>query len=249
MLVLSETMGIGVDIGGSYTDVVEFRNGKFTHVKTIETAEALSNPDQIEYENAVYGVAAWIRNGRIVKAPNLKGNLDFLKGKRIENDANCFAAYSKFVTKKRNIFAVTLGTGVGSGVIIDGKLYRGRGLAAELGHVYVGGNVICSCGGRGHLECYFSGWRVKQIFGREANKNELKRVEGFEVLCREIAKAVMILDPEVVTIGGRLGRVFNEEDFKKIYEYLPEEFDVEVKIIDDDLAVAKGAALISEGLV
>ena len=65
----------------------------------------------------------------------------------------------------------------------------------------------------------------------------------------EIAKAVMILDPEVVTIGGRLGRVFNEEDFTKIYEYLPKEFDVDVKIIGDDLAVAKGAALISEGLV
>ncbi len=249
MLALSKIMGIGVDIGGSYTDVVEFKSGKFTHVKTLKTEEALANPRQIDFENAVYGVAAWIRNGKIIRAPNLKGSLDFLSGKRIENDANCFAAYSKFVTGKKHIFAVTLGTGVGSGLIVDGKLYRGRGLAAELGHVYVGGDEVCSCGGRGHLECYFSGWKIKRIFGREALRREIKELEGFEILCREIAKAVMILDPEVVTIGGRLGRVFNEEDFTKVYEYMPEEFDVEIKVIDDDLAVAKGASLISEGLV
>ena len=242
-------MGIGIDIGGSFTDVVEFKNGEFRHLNTFKTEDVLKDPSLVEFEGAVYGVAAWIRGGRIVKAPNLRGNLNFLAGKKIENDANCFAAYSKWITKKKNIFAVTLGTGVGSGVVVEGKLYRGRGLAAELGHVYVGGDITCTCGEKGHLECHFSGWRIKQIFGREATKEEIKAMKGFDVLCLEIAKAVMILDPEVVTIGGRLGRVFNEEDFTKIYEYLPKEFDVDVKIIGDDLAVAKGAALISEGLV
>ena len=79
----------------------------------------------------------------------------------VENDANS-AAWGEFVAgagkKTRNMILVTLGTGVGSGLIIDGHLFRGAyGTGAELGHmVIIADGVECTCGRRGCLEAYAS---------------------------------------------------------------------------------------------
>ncbi len=243
-------MSFGIDIGGTNTDIVEF-DGKFRHVETLKTEDFLRNPKKIErYKDGVFAIAGWIRNGEILKTPNIKNFDKLLFSKlKIENDANCFAAYSHYLFKKEHIFAITLGTGVGSGIIASSRLYKGRGLASEIGHSYVGGKRKCVCGKRGHLETFFSGWAIKKKFGRELKREELLRYGGFEILCREVAKAVIILDPQLVVFGGRIAEKFEEEDFNLIYKFLPEEFDVEIKIIKDGLAVAKGAAIICEGLV
>ena len=235
----------GIDVGGTNTDVVAF-DGEFRHILTMRTEEFLDNPKNIErFKDGVFAIAGWIRGGRILKTPNIRNfKPELFENLRIENDANCFAVYAHHVFKKDHIFAVTLGTGVGAGIIANGRLYRGRGLASEIGHVYIGGDEICVCGGRGHLENFFSGWVIKKTFGREIEREEIVRFKGFEILCREIAKAVMILDPELVVFGGRISEKLEEEDFFPIYDYLPKEFDPEVKIIKDGLAVAKGAALL-----
>ena len=84
-------------------------------------------------------------------------NLDFY----IENDANA-AAYGEYIAgagKGSNDFiAITLGTGVGGGVIIDGKIYSGSNYAgAELGHVVINmDGEICTCGRQGCWEAYAS---------------------------------------------------------------------------------------------
>ena len=77
----------------------------------------------------------------------------------VENDANV-AAWAAFVVeakrKVQNLLCVTVGTGVGGGLIINGKLYRGTtGSAAEIGHItlYPEG-IQCPCGNRGCLERY-----------------------------------------------------------------------------------------------
>ncbi len=59
----------------------------------------------------------------------------------------------------RNAVLLILGTGVGGGLLLDGKVYRGaHGAAGELGHLVVKpGGLLCGCGGRGHLEPYASG--------------------------------------------------------------------------------------------
>lgn len=78
------------------------------------------------------------------------------------NDANA-AAYAEAIwgvgKGSRSLIAVTLGTGVGGGVVIDGKIWEGiNGFAAELGHVIVDiEGRACSCGKRGCLEGYCSG--------------------------------------------------------------------------------------------
>lgn len=79
----------------------------------------------------------------------------------VDNDANA-AAYGEFVAGAakgaNNAVAVTLGTGVGGGIIIDGKIYSGSNFAgAELGHeVIVVDGAQCSCGRKGCFEAYSS---------------------------------------------------------------------------------------------
>ena len=71
----------------------------------------------------------------------------------------------------RTIVCVTLGTGVGGGIILDGKLWRGvDGAAAEIGHMGVDpfGGVACGCGSRGCLEVYASATAIVRMT-REAS--------------------------------------------------------------------------------
>jgi glucokinase len=80
----------------------------------------------------------------------------------VENDANA-AAWAEFVygpaAKVSDMVFVTLGTGIGGGIVIDGELLRGaHGVAAEIGHMRVlPGGYRCGCGARGCWEVYASG--------------------------------------------------------------------------------------------
>ena len=108
-----------------------------------------------------------VEEGAVVKAPNLP----CLDGFRLaaalteqlslpailENDANAAAVgemWQGAAVGCNTIICVTLGTGVGGGIILDGKLWRGvDGAAAEIGHMCVDpfGGVACTCGSRGCL--------------------------------------------------------------------------------------------------
>lgn len=79
----------------------------------------------------------------------------------LENDANA-AAYGEYkcgaLKGAKNALAITLGTGVGSGIIIDGKIYSGSNFSAgEMGHMVIAeGGRLCTCGRRGCWEAYAS---------------------------------------------------------------------------------------------
>ena len=79
----------------------------------------------------------------------------------VDNDANC-AALGEAVCGKgkdyRNVIMVTLGTGVGGGVVVDGNILRGRGGAGELGHIIIQSvdGLPCNCGQFGCWEQYAS---------------------------------------------------------------------------------------------
>jgi glucokinase len=90
----------------------------------------------------------------------------------IENDANAAAIAEWKAGAGRgttDMLMLTLGTGVGGGLILGGRPYRGSiGAGAELGHiVIVHDGARCSCGGRGHLESYVSGKAADEV-AREA---------------------------------------------------------------------------------
>lgn len=122
------------------------------------------------------------KKGVVIKCPNLPGWEKFpLKGyleerlKKpviLENDANAGALGEKWLGAARgmrNFMLVTLGTGVGSGLVLNGRLWRGEvGQAGELGHLKVKAQGLpCGCGDRGCLEVYASGSAVRRM-AREA---------------------------------------------------------------------------------
>src|SRR5262245_13258920 len=113
-----------------------------------------------------------IASGSVVKAPNLPCLDGFCFARAltkelnrptvVENDANAAAVGEMWrgaARGYRTIVCVTLGTGVGGGIILDGKLWRGvNDSAAEIGHMSVDpfGGVNCGCGSQGCLEVYAS---------------------------------------------------------------------------------------------
>ena len=140
----------------------------------------------------------------------------------IENDANAaaFAEHRAGAGRGADTMAMlTLGTGVGGGVVIDGELYRGW---AEFGHIVIvldGEPCQGSCTGHGHLESYVSGTaatrRAQASFGEAVDAHRLVRIaeegdrEAIEILAdigrhlgAGIGSIVNIFDPEVVVVGG-----------------------------------------------
>ncbi len=249
-------MIIGVDVGGTNVDIVYY-DGEFKHVATFHTKDVVNRLNEILEEisrkfkaKAVgIGFAGWIRNRKILKAPNIRHikDINLSIQFKIENDANCFALYSSQKFGFRNLIGITIGTGIGSGIIVDGKIYRGTGLAGEIGHWFVGGDKACTCGGKGHLEAYFGGWSFEErgLSPKDlVESGKIYNLSEFETFCICIANAITLLDVECVAFGGRIGGSLEEEMLReKIYKYLMPEFRPEIKVLKDPLAVAKGACL------
>jgi glucokinase len=84
----------------------------------------------------------------------------------VDNDANCAALAEAHIVGERNLVMLTLGTGVGGGVVIDGLTFRGaHGLGAELGHIAInsdGPPCPGNCPNRGCLEAYCSGQALER---------------------------------------------------------------------------------------
>jgi len=114
----------------------------------------------------------------------------------IEDDANCGAIgeYYYLSDTIRNMAYITIGTGIGCGLILNGSLYIGNsGFAGELGHICIEkeSNNICSCGSKGCFQAIASGSAVL--------KNYVKSSENIIMV---IFNLVMCLDVPLVIIGG-----------------------------------------------
>jgi len=111
---------------------------------------------------------------------------------------------------------VTLSTGIGAGVILNGKIHRGKdGLAGELGHIPISeSGKTCSCGARGCLESLSSGWAIAER-GREwrrrrgdalASLGDSSRSRSEGITAREIAEAASQGDPEDLQVMREAAR-------------------------------------------
>ncbi len=142
----------------------------------------------------------------------------------VDNDANCAAqAEAEIVdgAPTRHLLMLTLGTGVGGGVIIDGHVFRGAtGLGAELGHMVIEADGRkCpgrTCPNRGCLEAYASGKALEIAAGRPGREVEDAARAG-DAAAREhlnelgrwlgvaLASFVNMFEPEHIVIGGGFG--------------------------------------------
>lgn len=176
-------------------------------------------------------------NGIIIYANNLNFyNVDIVglmkerTGKKfcIENDANA-AAYGEFIAGAgkgtKNFVAITLGTGVGGGVIIDGKIYSGCNHAgAELGHTVISmDGECCTCGRNGCWEAYASATalvrQTKQAMLRysdsimwQLSDGNIQKVNGltaFDAMRKGDKAGTMVVDKYIYYIGVGVANIIN----------------------------------------
>ena len=147
----------------------------------------------------------------------LHGDLEQALGRpvRLANDANCFAlseAVDGAGKGARVVFGVILGTGIGGGIVVDGRLLEGpNAIAGEWGHnplpLPAGDDLPlrpCYCGRAGCIEAYLCGpalQREREVDGDAA----LTRYEAR--LARALAGVINLLDPDVIVLGGGVSNV------------------------------------------
>jgi glucokinase len=149
-------------------------------------------------------------SGVILNPPNLPGWIDvplaemtrkkFGLPVRIENDCNAGAIGEALYGAGRGhsiVFYAAIGTGIGAGIVLDGKLFRGaHDAAGEAGHVSVDyrSPVICTCGAPGCIEALASGLAIEQS-GTVA-------LDHVDELAAWLASIVSLLDPGIIVLGG-----------------------------------------------
>ncbi|MBW3538533.1 ROK family protein [Candidatus Parcubacteria bacterium] len=111
----------------------------------------------------------------------------------------------------RNALYLTLSTGVGSGIIIDGQIYRGRN-GTEGGHLIIDPKgPSCECGGRGHMHAMVSGPALQARFG--APGWELTDPQAWDeyadLLAQGLSSMVHLISPEIIVLGGGVSTHFD----------------------------------------
>ena len=180
------------------------------------------------------GSVPFFKNKELIQS--FKTALNYSGPLWFDNDANCFAlaetylgAGRKWATENRvplsqlNLIGIILGTGVGGGLIVNGKLIQGRrGGAGELGHMaLVESGRPCYCGKHGCAEQYLSGpafeyfyacrasvlepLNAKQIFQRadEHDPLAIANIDFYrDYLVTHLSNLANCLDPHVIVLGG-----------------------------------------------
>lgn len=163
-------------------------------------------PGQVDYKTGVVKLAPNIPGW--VNVPIAKMIEDeFHIPTRIDNDVRCAALGElKFGAGKgcENFICITVGTGIGSGLVINGKLVRGASNAAgEIGHIklQMNGGPICGCGDTGCMEAFASGPCIVAMAqdyikgGKSTKFREMAAAEGSEITPYMVAKAAEAGDP------------------------------------------------------
>jgi fructokinase len=259
-------MRFGIDLGGTKTEIMALaadgRSALRRRVPTPGDYESLLRAvadlvGGVETELGVRGNVGMAIPGSESFGSNLikNANTTYLNGKplrldlekalarpvRLANDANCFAlseASDGAAAGAGTVFGVIAGTGVGGGVVVDGKVLGGaHGIGGEWGHIplpapsveEVNNAPLCYCGKRGCLEVWCSGPGLsadfRRIAGRDATAAEIAASHGADEraamdrlvdrFARAVATMVNILDPDVIVLGGGLSNI------EQLYRDLP----------------------------
>ncbi len=254
-----QSLVAGVDVGGTNIEVGLVRpdhevvsrakaptptGGPDEVVATI--ADLLSSLDDEPIAVGV-GIPGVVHQGEVLTVPNLGGwhdRIDLRKDLRtrlglpvaLGNDANV-GLLGEWVAGaaagKRNVLGIWMGTGIGGGLILDGRPFTGaRGAAGEIGHVSIRpGGALCSCGRRGCVEAY-AGRRMMTgavqamvDAGRHTSLHEIRDDEGKSTFTSKVwARAldegdeltVELFDLAVESVGIAVGSAVNLLDLDTV---------------------------------
>ena len=243
---------IGIDLGGTKTEGVlvdeEFQvierkrvptnqnNGYESILNTIkDLVNELKNNEKTSIGVCTPGALS--KESGLIKNSNtqcligkdIKNDLEKILDQEIsiENDANCFALAEARLGAAKNhdtVFGVIMGTGVGGGLVIDGKIHSGRtNIAGEWGHhcIKPNGNE-CYCGRKGCVETYISGPALEKKWNELTNQNisvadivknsqedayKTWKKEFLENFGLSMANVIDIIDPDAIVLGGGLSNI------------------------------------------
>ncbi|HTR41724.1 MAG TPA: ROK family protein [Pseudomonadales bacterium] len=228
---------IGVDLGGTNVRAGLVKNGK---IIALHKQPISSGADQKTVVNEIFqtiaavlkpgvqgigiGVPSLVKDGVVYSVANIpswrKVPLKKLMEKRfgipayVNNDAKCFVLGELHYGRgrgRKNIVGLIMGTGMGCGVVINGRLYTGaNGGAGELGHAPYQAD---------EFEHYCSGRFFKREFGLDAaeiqnraDAGDFKAAEMLAAFGDHFADAIMALmyayDPEMIVLGGGVNRAY-----------------------------------------
>ncbi|GAB4423593.1 MAG: ROK family protein [Bacteroidia bacterium] len=211
---------------GQVVDLLAQETGRRPEVLGIGTPGAL-DPDAQAIKNS---------NTTCLIGQPLKTDLERLLGVelRMANDANCFAlaearlgAAAGRVSEAGAVFGVIMGTGVGGGVVVHGRVLEGRhGIAGEWGHNYLDDSgSSCYCGRRGCVETILAGPALERFYAARAGAARklpdiyARHLAGgdpdasatidrlIHFFGKALAVVINILDPEAIVLGGGVSNI------------------------------------------
>ena len=218
---------ITVDLGGTFLRTAIVQNNKI--LKYIKKETPKNKKDLVKELFAsieslmtkdVKGIgvasAGPLKNGIVRNPPNLPFKILNLKAilkkkfkKRVEvaNDAGCVAlSEAKLGWKKNNFIVLTLGTGIGGGIILDGKLETGEGYGGELGHIQIDGDRdfedVWQDIRKRYRKAFGQKILIKDLLKMKTPKAKKFLEELSVCLGRGIASLVAVFNPEAVIISG-----------------------------------------------
>jgi glucokinase len=263
---------IGIDVGGTKINAFRVtRDGTIaertsrptpaddeaaTLSAMVELTRALTTPDVIAVGVGAAGLID-AKEGVLRFAPNLAWrNLPIAERMRdalglpcqVDNDAS-MAAYGEFRFGAgrgyRHLLLVTVGTGIGGGIVADGRLFRGaNGFAAEIGHTIVEpGGPLCGCGNRGCWEQVAAGRAIDRMGREEAREHE-----------HSILRSLAGGDPdevtgELVTRAAKQGDDAAKEILAEAGRRLGQGIAGLVNILDPQVVVVGGGAIVAGDLL
>ncbi len=283
---------IGIDLGGTKTDLALYDADTWKVLKNVRTdthadkefshvySDMIEEIHQLKQEDTTsigIGVPGLIKqpSGTILTLPNISGAENFALKDTLErdtglnafvdNDANCFAlaeALHGAGKGSKVCVGITMGTGVGGGIVIDEKLFQGaNGFAAEIGHMLLKPGTVPyeSDDKRGDIEQYLSGSAFHKRCAAaktpqdylEGEVCEFMRPDVFKEVSWMCVNLIHLLDPSIIIFGGSAGRAL-ESHFSEIEGELQNWLlpntplpTLTIAVLDDSATL--GAALLCSG--
>ncbi len=218
---------LGVDLGGTNLRVGIVKDRKvvkFVERPTPKTQKELLDAMVESIQSCMSGDVEGIgvsspgplKDGVIHNTPNLPFKVfnlkKFLEDKfhkrvEVENDAHCVALSElKVGVRKNNFVVLTLGTGIGGGIIINGEMYEGQGYGGEMGHIVIDdGRYLETLWQENRAkakELFRDKYLIRDLYKMKDKRAKELLEEIFVMFGRAIGSYVNVFDPEVVVLMG-----------------------------------------------